>query len=72
MTDRNELLRQIATREEEALELQASITDLTECVYREARVAAHWDRALHGKVTGLFYGLLAHLEELKRLLKEEA
>jgi hypothetical protein len=35
-------------------------------------VAVHWDRSLHGKITGLCYGVLAHLEELKRLLREEA
>lgn len=28
------------------------------------------DRALRAKVTGLFFGLLAHLEELNRLVRE--
>jgi hypothetical protein len=72
MTSRDELLREIAESEEEALRLQAGVTDLTEKVYKVSCVAAHWDRALSGKITGLCYGLLAHLEELKRLLKEEA
>ncbi len=72
MSQRDDLLRDIAESEEEILRLQARITELTECVYRESRVAVHWDRSLHGKITGLCYGVLAHLEELKRLLKEEA
>jgi hypothetical protein len=72
MTNREELLREIADCEQEALRLQSRVTELTEQVYRAARVAAHWDRSLHGKITGLCYGLLAYLEELKRLVKEEA
>ena len=72
MTTHDDLLRELAESEKEALELQGRITELTERVYRASRVAAHWDRSLSGKITGLCYGLLAHLEELKRLLKEEA
>ena len=71
MKSRDELLREIAECEGETLKLQASITELTEKVYRATRVAAHWDRSLSGRITGLCYGVLAHLEELKRLLKEE-
>lgn len=71
-SSRDELLREIAECEAEALRFQARVTELTEQAYRTAGVAVHWDRALHGKVTGLCYGVLAHLEELKRLLKEEA
>jgi len=69
---RDELLREIAECEAEALRLQARVTEVTEQAYRQTGVAAHWDRSLHGKITGLCYGVLAHLEELKRLLKEEA
>lgn len=72
MTNRDELLRDIAESEEEILRLQSRITELTGEVYGCAGVAVHWDRSLHGKITGLCYGVLAHLEELKRLLKEEA
>ena len=72
MTSRDELLREIAECEAEVLRLQAIITDLTERIYRATGVAAHWDRSLHGKITGLCFGVLAHLEELKRLVKEEA
>ena len=71
MTSREELLRETADCEQDALGLQSRVTELTEEIYRAMRVTAHWDRSLHGKITGLFYGLLAHLEELKRLLKEE-
>lgn len=72
MTRRDELLHEIAECEEEALRLQSRITELTEQAYRATGVTAHWDRSLHGKITGLCYGLLAHLEELKRLLRDEA
>lgn len=71
MSQRDELLRNIAESEEEALRLQSRITELTEQVYGCAGVAVHWDRSLHGKITGLCFGVLAHLEELKRLLKED-
>jgi len=72
MSKGDELLREIAECQAEILRLQSRITELTEQAYRATRVAAHWDRSLHGKITGLCYGVLAHLEELKRLLKEEA
>ena len=72
MISSDELLREIAECEAEALRLQSRITELTEQVHRTTRVAAHWDRSLSGKITGLCYGVLAHLQELKRLLKEEA
>ncbi len=71
MTNRDELLRDIAESEEEILRLQSRITELTGQVHGCAGVAVHWDRSLHGKITGLCYGVLAHLEELKRLLKED-
>jgi len=72
MSQRDDLLRDIAESEEEMLRLQSRITELTEQVHGCVGVAAHWDRSLHGKITGLCYGLLAHLEELKRMLREEA
>ena len=71
MGEREELLRDVAECEADTLELQGRITELTERVYRASCVAAHWDRSLSGKITGLCYGILAHLEELKRLLREE-
>ncbi len=72
MTNREELLREIADCEQDALGLQSRVTEITEQIYRAMRVTAHWDRSLHGKITGLCYGVLAHLEELKRFVKEEA
>lgn len=70
MTDRNRLLREIADTLDEALRLQSRVTELTEQVHQAAGMTTA-DRALRGKVTGLFFGLLAHLEELNRLVKEE-
>ncbi len=67
-----ELLREIAGCLEEALRFQSRVMELTEQVYAAAGMATPSDRALRGKVTGLCYGLLAHLEELNRLLREEA
>jgi hypothetical protein len=45
--------------------------DLTEQVY-EAAGMRPGDRTLRRKVTGLLFGLQAHLEELNRLAKDEA
>jgi hypothetical protein len=45
--------------------------DLTEQVY-EAAGMSRGDRTLRGKVTGLFFGLQAHLEELNRLAQDDA
>jgi hypothetical protein len=72
MSQREDLLRDIAESEQQILWLQSRITELTEQVHRCAGVGVHWDRSLHGRITGLCYGVLAHLEELKRLLKEDA
>lgn len=65
------LLREIADCLEKTLRLQSRVTELTEQVHAAAGVTTPSDRALRGKVTGLCYGLLAHLEELNRLLREE-
>ncbi len=70
VTNRDQFLREIADCLDEALRLQSRLTDLTEQVHQAAGLTAA-DRALRGKVTGLFFGLLAHLEELNRLVKEE-
>lgn len=70
MTERNQLLREIADCLDEALRLQSRLTELTEQVHQAAGMTTA-DRALRGKVTGLFFGLLAHLEELNRLVREE-
>lgn len=67
---KSELLKDIANCSTEALRLQSQVTELTEQVYQAAGMTTA-DRALRGKVTGLFFGLLAHLEELNRLVKEE-
>ena len=70
MTGRDEFLREIADCHDEALRLQSRVTDLTDQVHQAAGLSAA-ERGLRGKVTGLFFGLLAHLDELGRLVKEE-
>ena len=67
---KSEFLKDLANCLAEALQLQSQVTDLTEQVYQAAGMTTA-DRALRGKITGLFFGLLAHLEELNRLVKEE-
>ncbi len=64
-------LREIADCLDEALRLQSRVMDLTEQVY-EAAGMSPGDRTLRGKVTGLFFGLQAHLEELNRLAQDDA
>jgi hypothetical protein len=44
--------------------------ELMEHVYQAAGMSTA-DRALRGEVTGSLFGLLAHLEQLHRLAKEE-
>jgi hypothetical protein len=63
-------LVQITDCLEEAHRLQSRVIELTEQVYHAAGMSGS-DRALRGKVTGLLFGLIAHLEELNRLAKEE-
>jgi hypothetical protein len=70
MTNRHPILSEIADCLDEALRLQSRVTDLTERVYQAAGMSKVTP-PLRGKVTGLFFGLLAHLEELNRLAKEE-
>jgi hypothetical protein len=64
-------LREIADCLDEALRLQSRVMELTEQVY-EAAGMSHGDRTLRGKVTGLFFGLQAYLEELNRLAQDDA
>jgi len=66
----NHHLREIADCLDEALRLQSRVMDLTEQVY-EAAGMSQSDRTLRGKVTGLLFGLQAHLEELNRLAQDE-
>ncbi|MBI3456850.1 MAG: hypothetical protein HY002_13825 [Candidatus Rokubacteria bacterium] len=70
MSQREELLREIADCLDEALRLQARLMELTETVQQAAGMSTV-DRALRGKVTGLLFGVLAHLEALNRLAQEE-
>jgi len=70
VSNRNQLLREIADTLDEALRLQSRVIDLTDRVHEAAGMTTA-DRALRGRVTGLFFGLLAHLEALNRLVKEE-
>jgi hypothetical protein len=70
MAPRNELKREIADCLDEALRLQSRLIDVTEQVQLAAGMTTV-DRSLRGNVTGLFFGLMAHLEALNRLVKEE-
>lgn len=70
MTDRDELLRDVADCLDETLRLQSRVIELTEHGYRAAGISTA-EAGLRGKVTGLFFGVLAHLDELNRLVKEE-
>ena len=70
MTSRDELLRDIAACADDALQLQAAVMELTDRAHESVGISTA-DRALRGKVTGLFFGVMAHLEELNRLVKEE-
>jgi len=63
--------REIADCLDEAVRLQSRVMELTEQVY-EAAGMSPGDRTLRGKVTGLFFGIQAHLEELNRLVKDTA
>jgi hypothetical protein len=67
----NPHLREIADCLDQALRLQSRVMDLTEQVY-EAAGMRHGDQTLRGKVTGLFFGLQAYLEELNRLAQDDA
>ncbi len=66
----NHHVREIADCLDEALRLQSRVMELTEQVYEAAGMSPS-DRTLRGKVTGLFFGVQAHLEELNRLAKDE-
>lgn len=70
MSTREEYLVEIAECLDEADRLQSRVIDLTERVYQAAGMSTT-DRALRGKVTGLLFGLVAHLGELNRLAQEE-
>mgnify|MGYP001571338543 FL=1 len=65
-----QLLREIADCLDEGLRLQSRVTDLTKQVYQAIGLTTA-GRALRGRVTGLFFGLLAYLAELTRLVNEE-
>ena len=64
-------LREIADCLDEVLRLQSRVMELTEQV-SEAAGMNPGDRTLRGKVTGLFFGVQAYLEELNRLAKDTA
>lgn len=70
MTMRDRYVVEIAECLEEADRLQSRVIDLTERVYQTAGMSTA-DRALRGRVTGLLFGLVAHLGELNRLAREE-
>ncbi len=67
MGPRNERQREIADCLDEALRLQSRVIDGTEQVQLAAGMNTA-DRILRGKVIGLFFGLMAHLEALNRLV----
>jgi hypothetical protein len=64
-------LREIADCLDETLRLQSRVMDLTEQISAAAGMNPG-DRTLRGKVTGLFFGVHAYLEELNRLAKDAA
>ena len=64
-------LREIADCLDEILRLQSRVMELTEQVSETAGMNPG-DRTLRGKVTGLFFGVQAYLEELNRLAKDTA
>jgi hypothetical protein len=70
MAPPNELQREIADCLDGALRLQSRVIDVTEQVQLAAGMNTA-DRSVRGKVTGLFFGLLAHLEALNRPVKDE-
>ena len=70
MTPRNELQREIVDCLDEALRLQSRVIDVTEQAQQAAGMSTA-DRSFQCKLTGLFFGLMAHLEALNRLVKEE-
>jgi hypothetical protein len=70
MAARRELVAEVTDCFDEALRLQSRVMELTERVHQAAGLVTS-DRAMRGRVTGLFFGLLAHLEELGRLAREE-
>jgi hypothetical protein len=70
VTARDQYLVEIADCIDEVHRLQARVMELTEHVHEAAGMSTA-DRALRGKVTGLLFGLLAHLEQLHRLVNEE-
>jgi hypothetical protein len=70
VTTRNQYLAEIADCLDEAHRLQSRVMELTDQVYQAAGMSTV-DPALRGKVTGLLFGLVAYLDELNRLVKEE-
>lgn len=70
MTGRDEFLREITDYRDETLRLQSRVTELTDQVHQAVGLSTA-ERGLRGKVTGLFFGVLAYLDELNRLVKEE-
>jgi hypothetical protein len=71
MTEREDLSREIVECLDGALRLQSSVTEVTVRAYETAGLTTG-ERALRGRVTGLFYGVIAHLEALNRLIKEDS
>jgi hypothetical protein len=70
VTTRDQYLLEIADCLDEAHRLQSRVMELTEYVCQASGMRTS-DRAHRGRATGLVFGLLAHLEELNRLIKEE-
>ena len=70
MTTRNQYLAEIADCLDEAHRLQSRVIELSEQVSQAAGMSTV-ARALRGKVPGLLFGLVAYLDELNRLVKEE-
>jgi len=67
--ERRDLDEDLADCLTEAATLQSRLMELTERVYGVAGVRVQ-ERADRAKVAGIMYGVFAHLESLKRLIRE--
>jgi len=69
--ERRQLDEDLAECLTEASTLQSRLMELTERVHAVTGVRASQDRADRAKIAGMMYGVFAHLESLKRLLRED-
>lgn len=68
--ERRQLDEDLADCLTEAATLQSRLMELTEQVYVVSGVTAPQERADRAKIAGIMYGVFAHLESLRRLIRE--